>query len=170
LLQLAFAAELLAAAVLAGVPTAVAAQEIGHRLGGRIGGWLCAVGRHLTFGALPSDAWRHLEFAPSPAKPPVLQRLRASISMRSDGSSRMNEGFLAFGRLMAECESAGISPRMGLRALAKQWRADVASSRLEIARKAGVAVVGPLGLCFLPAFVLVSVVPVAAAAVQQMLQ
>lgn len=72
--------------------------------------------------------------------------------------------YLARMREALDAARCGVSPVEALRATASAIGADVAAAHAEDARRAGVRVVAPLGLCFLPAFVLVAVVPLVAQA------
>ena len=77
----------------------------------------------------------------------------ASVSLTADGL-----GDLAAVRLAAETGGPGLGP--SLRSIAAEARAAAGAAARASARRAGVWAVGPLTLCFLPAFVLVGVVPV----------
>ncbi|MBE7160939.1 MAG: type II secretion system F family protein [Williamsia herbipolensis] len=55
---------------------------------------------------------------------------------------------------------AGSSPVVGLAELARSERESAQDAAAAAAERAGVAVAGPLGLCFLPAFVCLGIVPV----------
>jgi Flp pilus assembly protein TadB len=55
---------------------------------------------------------------------------------------------------------AGSSPVRGLGELAENQRAQAQDHAAAAAERAGVAISGPLGLCFLPAFVCLGIVPV----------
>jgi hypothetical protein len=159
LLDFALAAELLAAAVHAGVSTQAALAAISPQFKGIVGVWMTAVRRSLALGTGADIAW-------SCSQP---HDTRAHPARPDAFSCAEREAAMTFGRLMSAGDMDGVSPRLGLRELARQLRADVANAELERARRAGIAVVGPLGLCFLPAFVLVSVVPVVASAFRQIL-
>lgn len=50
----------------------------------------------------------------------------------------------------------------GVADLAEQSRQEAAHSAVAAAERAGVLIAGPLGLCFLPAFVCLGIVPVVA--------
>jgi pilus assembly protein TadC len=50
----------------------------------------------------------------------------------------------------------------GLGELAVQCRSEASDSATAAAERAGVLIAGPLGLCFLPAFVCLGIVPVVA--------
>jgi hypothetical protein len=71
-------------------------------------------------------------------------------------------GLEALARTVLAAESGGPGLGFALRALAAEARAAAAASAQAAAKRSGVWAVGPLTLCFLPAFVLVGVVPVVA--------
>ena len=62
-------------------------------------------------------------------------------------------------RAMALADAAGAAPSLALRRAAAQVRADQLQQLELAAARLGVAIVLPLGLAFLPAFVLLTVVP-----------
>ena len=63
-------------------------------------------------------------------------------------------------RAVSRAQAHGVGVTGALERLAAQLRAEATSAAVERARRAGVQVVAPLAACFLPAFVLVAVVPV----------
>lgn len=65
-------------------------------------------------------------------------------------------------RLARRSSSSGAALADGVAELAVQSRHDAASAAAAAAERAGVLVAGPLGLCFLPAFVCLGIVPVVA--------
>lgn len=69
------------------------------------------------------------------------------------------EGLL---RLARRSSSSGAALAGGLAELATQARHDAAHAAGAAAERAGVLIAGPLGLCFLPAFVCLGIVPVVA--------
>jgi pilus assembly protein TadC len=71
--------------------------------------------------------------------------------------------------VLARASATGTAPADQLTALAEDARRAGQDSARTAARRAGVLVVLPLGLCFLPAFVLLGVVPVVAGVVDQVL-
>ena len=77
----------------------------------------------------------------------------ASVSLTAGGL-----GDLAATLLAAETGGPGLGP--SLRSIAAEERAAAGAAARASAKRAGVWAVGPLTLCFLPAFVLVGVVPV----------
>jgi hypothetical protein len=65
-------------------------------------------------------------------------------------------------RALARATTTGAPLAAGVRELAAEMRERARWAALEQARRAGVRAVGPLAACFLPAFVLLGVVPVVA--------
>jgi len=126
-------ADLLAAALRAGAPIDRAASAVADALGGPLGERLERTARSLRLGAEPAEAWQHL------AGVDGADRLIAA-AVRSSASGGALAG--ALGRL------------------ADDLRADRAVAVEAAAQRAAVLIVLPLGLCFLPAFLLVGVVPV----------
>ncbi len=133
LTDLPFAADLLAATLRAGAPLSAAAHAVGTALDGPLGDRLCRVARAVALGAPPVDAWSHL----------------------SDVAGA--------GRLVAvavRTSESGAALAAALDRLAADLRGKRAAAADAAARRAGVLVVLPLGLCFLPAFVLTGLVPI----------
>lgn len=136
--QLPFAAEMVAAVLRAGVPVDHGVLAVADVL--PLEDRLTRVGRALRLGAPAEAAWRHL------ADLPGAHRL-ITAAARSSGS--------------------GAALASGLRRVATDLRADEADRAEARARRAGVLLVLPLGLCFLPAFVLAGLTPVVIAVVSQ---
>jgi pilus assembly protein TadC len=134
--DLPLAADLLAAALRAGAPTDLAADAVADALGGPLGERLRRVARSLSLGAEPAEAWAHLSDVTG------ADRLVAA-AVRSSASGGALAGALS--------------------RLADDLRADRSVAAEAAARRAGVLIVLPLGLCFLPAFVLAGLVPVVVA-------
>jgi pilus assembly protein TadC len=126
-------ADLLAAALRAGAPLDRAAGAVAEALGGPLGARLRRTARSLRLGAEPAEAWAHL------AGVTGAERLIAA-AVRSSASGGALAG--ALGRL------------------ADDLRADRAVAAEAAAQRAGVLIVLPLGLCFLPAFLLAGLVPI----------
>lgn len=129
-------ADLLAAVLRAGAPVDRAAVAVAEALGGPLGERLDRVGRSLRLGAEPPEAWGHL------ADVPGADRLVAA-AIRSSASGGALAGALT--------------------RLADDLRGDRSVAVEAAAHRAGVLIVLPLGLCFLPAFVLAGLVPVVVA-------
>jgi Flp pilus assembly protein TadB len=134
--QLPLAADLLAAALRAGSPPELAALMVGEALAGPLGERLVRVARALRIGMNPQEAWSGLTGIPG------AERI-ARAATRSAGS--------------------GAVLTTTLDRLSEDLRADRAARAEATAQRIGVLAVLPLGLCFLPAFFLAGVVPVAAA-------
>jgi len=64
------------------------------------------------------------------------------------------------GRVLARSARSGAAAAPLLRSSAAELRADRRAARLDAARRLGVHAAAPLGLCFLPGFVLLGLVPV----------
>jgi len=125
--------DLLAAALRAGAPVERAAEAVADALDGALGERLRRTARSLRLGAGPAEAWAHLTDVRG------ADRLVAA-AIRSSTSGGALAG--ALGRL------------------ADDLRADRAVAVEAAAQRAGVLIVLPLGLCFLPAFLLAGLVPV----------
>ncbi|MFC7754772.1 type II secretion system F family protein [Tsukamurella soli] len=67
---------------------------------------------------------------------------------------------VALSRLLVRAARAGASPSGGLADLAAERRAAAEDGAVAAGERAAVSVSGPLGLCFLPAFVCLGIVPV----------
>ena len=127
-------ADLMAAALRAGAPPGHAAAMVGAALAGPVGARLARVGHALRLGESPEQAWAYLADLPGGERV-----ARAAVRSADSGS--------ALARALS-------------RRLADELRAARAAAADAAARRAGVLVVLPLGLCFLPAFLLAGVVPV----------
>ncbi|MCA2214568.1 type II secretion system F family protein [Jidongwangia harbinensis] len=129
-------ADLLAAALTAGAPVDRAAAAVADALGGPLGERLARTSRSLRLGAGPPEAWAHLSDVAG------AERVAAAAARSSASGGAL----------------AGALTR-----LADDLRADRGVAAEAAARRAGVLIVLPLGLCFLPAFVLAGLVPVVVA-------
>ena len=126
-------ADLLAAVLRAGAPVDRAVSAVADALGGPLGERLDRVGRSLRLGAEPPEAWAHLADVPGAGR-----LVAAAVRSSSSGGAL-----------------AGALTR-----LADDLRGDRSVAVEAAAHRAGVLIVLPLGLCFLPAFVLAGLVPV----------
>ena len=124
------ACDLLAVCLTAGLPVGTALAGVGVAVGGPVGDQLRAVADLLRLGAEPRQAW-----APAP---PELAPL---------------------GRVLIRAGESGSTVTAALRALAAESRTSTRARTEGAVRRAGVWVLAPLGLCFLPAFVCLGVVP-----------
>jgi Flp pilus assembly protein TadB len=126
------AIDLLAACLRGGAPWHDAVDAVADAVGGPLGEELRAVSVQIKLGADPAEAW------PALAEEPMLAPLaRAAVRAASTG--------------------AALAP--SLSRLARDQRRVARSAAAARARAAGIRALAPLGLCFLPAFVLLGVVP-----------
>jgi len=125
-------ADLLASTTQAGVPIARAVAVCAHALGGPLGVAGTRVATALRLGAEPAEAWALLA-VDEPMRPLVAAMTRAG--------------------------QRGLAPAAPLKACAAEARRERAHAAAKRSRSVGVAAAAPLGFCFLPAFVLLAVVP-----------
>ena len=130
-------ADLLSAAVAAGTPPVRAAHLVGAAVGGPLGVLLVAGADRVGLGGDPATAWRDL------AERPATTRLA---------------------RTLVTAGERGTAPAEALARVAADARDSARWSAQARARALGARAAAPLGLCFLPAFLLVGVVPVVAGA------
>ncbi|QJW38623.1 secretion system protein [Cellulosimicrobium protaetiae] len=123
--------ELLAAAVRAGAALPRVLDVVGSCVGGREGAGLRAAGAALLLGSSWDAAW-----AGAPPRLEVVQRALRPAWLH------------------------GAAPAPALRAAAQASRQDRTAAAKAAAARLAVHLVLPLGACFLPAFVLVGLVPV----------
>lgn len=131
-IELPLAAELLAAALTAGCSVTTAVSVVGRALGGPVG---TALSRSAAAAGVGSDLDR--VWAPLRAEPalvPLARALDASVAR-------------------------GTSPVPALQRIAEDARLAARWAAQGRARSLGARAAAPLGLCFLPAFVLLAVVP-----------
>lgn len=134
------ALDLLAAALSSGVPTGAALSAAGDAVGGALGLSLVRVGHAMSLGAPPSVAWQ---------------------VANHDGDHGADDAALAtLKRQLELCLSAGVAAGAVLRAGADAERRRSRRDRETRAARLGVRLVLPLGLCVLPAFIALGVVPV----------
>jgi hypothetical protein len=130
--QLPLAADLMAACVTAGAAPREAAEAVGPALGGPLGEALTRAAAELRLGGDPAECW-----------------------------GRLNRiGCRELARCLERAATTGVPPVEEIARLAAGCRAEHARFAAARARRAGVLITAPLGLCFLPAFLLVGVVPV----------
>jgi Flp pilus assembly protein TadB len=125
--------DLAAASLLAGQPLPAALASAAPRARPDLAALFEQVAGMLRMGAQPADAWQ--AFAAEPQLRPV-----AVTAIRG--------------------ATSGIKLAAGFTELATELRADARSAAQARAQRAGVWAIAPLGLCFLPAFVCVGIVPV----------
>ncbi|TDD65169.1 type II secretion system F family protein [Actinomadura rubrisoli] len=126
------AVDLLAACLRGGTPWHQAVDAVADAVGGPLGDELRGVAIQIRLGADPTDAWLAL------TREPLLAPLaRTAVRAVSTG--------------------AALAP--SLSRLARDQRRIARTAAAARARSAGIRALAPLGLCFLPAFVLLGVVP-----------
>lgn len=131
--QLPLAAELLAACLAAGSGPRKAADEVGAALGGPLGARLARAAAELRLGGEPAAVWRRLGSHPETA---------------------------GLARALERAQAGGVPAVESMTRLSANLRARRNREEQIRIRRAAVLVTGPLGLCFLPAFLLVGVAPV----------
>lgn len=137
--DLPIAVDLLGACLRAGSTPVDAADAVARAVGGPLGTALDGVVALLRLGGDPAVAWASLGSDPELAP---------------------------LGRAFGRAASTGAPLAAGLEQLAADGREARRTQVDEAARKVGVKSAAPLGLCFLPAFVLLGVVPVIAGVAQ----
>jgi Flp pilus assembly protein TadB len=134
--------DLLAACLAAGAPLRSALAVVGEAVPPPLGPLLRTAAGALALGSAPAAAFAGLSG---------------------------NAGLERLADVLARAAATGTAPADQLTALAQDTRRAAQDSARAAARRAGVLVVLPLGLCFLPAFVLLGVVPVVAGVADQVL-
>lgn len=129
------AVDLFGACLAAGSPPEPALLSSGNALGGPVAEEFRAVHHRLELGLAPGDVWAAV------ARDPVLAPL---------------------GRAMARTHQTGASVEASVRLLAAELRERAAAEVEERARGIEVRAAAPLGLCLLPAFTVLGVVPMVA--------
>ncbi|MBH5335766.1 type II secretion system F family protein [Streptomyces pactum] len=130
--QLPLAADLLAACLAAGAAPGEAAEAVGRSLPGRIGGRLTGVAAELRLGGEPGRAWGRLAALPGAG--------RLAVCLERAGTT-------------------GVPAVEAVAGIAADCRAERNRAAGVRAGRAQVLTTLPLGLCFLPAFLLTGVVP-----------
>jgi len=123
--------------------------------------------------------------ATAPSAPPLLARvLRRAADLLALGadpavawsappglpSSSLDAQTDALLRLARRSSVSGVAMAEAVAALASQCRQDAVHAAAAAAERAAVLIAGPLGLCFLPAFVCLGIVPVVAGLAGDLLQ
>jgi len=107
----------------------------------------------------------------APSAPPALreslQRAADLLALGADAETAWSGPVAdpaceALSRLARRSASSGTALARGVAELAEKSRQDAAHTAAAAAERASVLIAGPLGLCFLPAFVLLGIVPVVA--------
>lgn len=73
-----------------------------------------------------------------------------------------DQGCAALARLARRSAASGAALARGVEELAEQQRRNAVHAAAAAAERAGVLIAGPLGLCFLPSFVCLGIVPIVA--------
>ncbi len=137
--------DLLASCLTGGAPLPAAAKAVAQAVPGPAGRRLSAVCAALAVGSPPAEAWAALARDPS------------------GGVGAGDEDPLAAtARALGRAADGGAPVAGAVSRLAADARAQGRSRGEQAARRVGVLAVAPLGLCFLPAFVLIGIVPVVA--------
>jgi pilus assembly protein TadC len=134
------AADLLATCLEAGAAPADAMQLVGDVVGGPVRVELLRLAAALRAGVDPAQAW----------------------AAAGDREGRPGDPVRRLGRAFTRAAATGAPLADTVAAVAQDERDRARWAAEAAARRAGVRAVGPLGLCFLPAFVLLGVVPVVA--------
>jgi pilus assembly protein TadC len=138
--------DVLAVCLEAGMAVSTAAAATAPSAPPRLAGVLRRAADLLALGADPAVAW-----AVSPG---------GAVDAQIDGLLR----------LARRSASSGAALAGGVAELADQCRHEAAHAAAAAAERAGVLIAGPLGLCFLPAFVCLGIVPVVAGLAGDVLQ
>jgi pilus assembly protein TadC len=141
--------DVLAVCLAAGMPVPRAASAAAQSAPPQLAQLLRRAADMLALGADPATAW----------------------SVPADMSAGSAEGQAeALLRLARRSASSGAALAQGVAELAVQSRHDAAHAAAGTAERASVLIAGPLGLCFLPAFVCLGIVPVVAGLAGDLLQ
>lgn len=136
-LAVASSLDVFAACLTSGMAVASAAAATGPSAPGRLAGVLVRAADLLALGADPATAW-------------------------SDATLRGDARLTALVRLARRSASSGTALAQGVAELAEQSRLDAGDDARAAAERASVLIAGPLGLCYLPAFLCLGIVPVVA--------
>ncbi|MFE5654894.1 type II secretion system F family protein [Streptomyces sp. NPDC056517] len=131
--HLPLAADLLAACASAGAGPGEAAEAVGRSIGGPLGERLTRTAAELRLGGEPAEVWRRFGAIP---------------------------GASGLARCMERAGSSGAPAAEAVARHAAALRSARARTAAAGARRAQVLISGPVGLCFLPAFLAVGVAPV----------
>jgi Flp pilus assembly protein TadB len=129
------AIDLLAACLRGGTTWHDSVEAVAQAVGGPLGGEFARIAARIRLGADPAEEW--LALGREPALAPL-------------------------GRAVARAAAGGAPLAATLTRLARDQRRAARTAASSRARAAGVRAVAPLGLCFLPAFVLLGIVPAVA--------
>jgi pilus assembly protein TadC len=136
-LAAAFALDMIAACLRSGMPVSAAAAAVAPSAPPAMAATLRRAADLLALGADPATAWSDPRLGADP---------------RTEALTRLARRSAASGSALAESISD----------LATQFRDDAADAARAAAERASVLIAGPLGVCYLPAFVCLGIVPVVA--------
>jgi pilus assembly protein TadC len=148
-LAVASSLDVLAVCLAAGMAVSTAAAAAAPSAPPKLAGALRRAADLLALGADPAVAWSISPDAPT-----------GSVDAPTD----------ALLRLARRSACSGTALAGGVAELADQSRQEAAHAAAAAAERAGVLIAGPLGLCFLPAFVCLGIVPVVAGLAGDVLQ
>ncbi|MEV1019798.1 type II secretion system F family protein [Streptomyces sp. NPDC050264] len=131
--QLPLIADLLAACLAAGAEPVGAARAVGESAGGPVGRAMARGAAQVRLGGEPGVAWRELAAIP---------------------------GAGALVRLLERAGDSGAPAAAPVAQFAAECRAERGRRATAVARRAAVVITAPVGLCFLPAFLVIGVLPV----------
>lgn len=131
--QLPLLADLLAACLAAGAEPVGAARAVGESVGGPVGQAMARGAAQVRLGGEPASAWRELTAIP---------------------------GAGALVRLLERAGESGAPAAGPVARFAAECRAERGRRATAVARRAAVLITAPVGLCLLPAFLVIGVVPV----------
>ncbi|MEV7801500.1 type II secretion system F family protein [Microbispora sp. NPDC088329] len=140
--DLPFAVDLIVACLRAGQPMSGAVETTAGAIAGPVGERLSWAGARMRLGAPPEEAWAVLSDEPALA---------------------------ALARTMIRAAQSGAPVAEVLTRLADDARRTAQAAASAAARRVGVHAVAPLGLCFLPAFVFLGIIPMVAGLAGQIL-
>ncbi len=129
--------DVLAACLRSGMAVSTAASAVAVSAPARMAEILSRAADLLALGADPARAWV------SPVEP-------------------QDKHLQAFMRMARRSASSGVALAQGVEDLADQVRGDAADAAGAKAERASVLIAGPLGLCYLPAFICLGIVPIVA--------
>ncbi|WP_433197873.1 type II secretion system F family protein [Nocardia sp. CA-107356] len=132
--------DLLAACLRAGLPMAAAARAVAPGAPAVLGAALCRAADLLALGADAAMAWDQV----------------ARDGADQPGAEEVD----SLARMARRSARSGASLAAAVGELAEQRRSGVEDAAAARAERAGVLIGGPLGLCFLPAFICLGIVPV----------
>ncbi|WP_410604984.1 type II secretion system F family protein [Amycolatopsis sp. lyj-90] len=133
LLRSAATLDLLAACLAGGLPVSVALEAVGPAASPKTAAALRSVASHLAVGVGPVEAW-----APVRDRPGLTELSVAAVRTARAGTA-----------LAAHAKD-----------LARRLRESLSAEAEERAERAGVLLAAPIGLCFLPAFLCLGILPV----------